>query len=630
MRPEVTAAWIVGAATLLLAGCAKSPSPAPTKAAAPGTVNAAATAESGAADIAALVRTLSEKTDETSQVVVIDQLAEAGQNAKAAIDALVKATAHPSERVRWHAARAIGLIGEDAIANLPTLVGLLNDDDPIVVAQSAAAIGLIRVDDERTDTPAKDAALYAAAIEPLTTTTVHPDPRARRAALRALLALHASPQAVAPLLAKQLADADPSVVLPVLHTLADMDEAGMPFLIEALKDARGRYWAAVALAEIGPEAAAATEPLATLAATGEPEERLQAFLTLAAIGEKAAAATPVAIKALESDDNSLRFAAAFALGQMKAANADAALRKAAAGADPFLATVASWALARIHPDDASLSKEAVKRLRERLDDDNPKARAAAASGLSDLATLLDAGERQALAREFAPLLRDPDPATATSGGAALIRLGPDAVDTLRGLLSDPVVRVAALEILAALGDAAAPATDELIGLLGDEDEHVKGDAAVALGAIGPAAAKAVPSLEKILANGGGPSGPRYAAAYALARIGAAAKPALATLRGLVDTDDNVLATVVVWAILKISPEDTSIVETAMPKLRKALRNGDDNVRLEAAVALGEIGPAAAGAVPLLELVEEDDAVKAVRGAAAQALAKIRPRNASGR
>jgi HEAT repeat protein len=453
-----------------------------------------ATAESGAADIAALVRTLSEKTDETSQVVVIDQLAEAGQNAKAAIDALVKATAHPSERVRWHAARAIGLIGEDAIANLPTLVGLLNDDDPIVVAQSAAAIGLIRVDDERTDTPAKDAALYAAAIEPLTTTTVHPDPRARRAALRALLALHASPQAVAPLLAKQLADADPSVVLPVLHTLADMDEAGMPFLIEALKDARGRYWAA-----------------------GEPEERLQAFLTLAAIGEKAAAATPVAIKALESDDNSLRFAAAFALGQMKAANADAALRKAAAGTDPFLATVASWALARIHPDDASLSKEAVKRLRERLDDDNPKARAAAASGLSDLATLLDAGERQALAREFAPLLRDPDPATATSGGAALIRLGPDAVDTLRGLLSDPVVRVAALEILAALGDAAAPATDELIGLLGDEDEHVKGDAAVALGAIGPAAAKAVPSLEKILANGGGPSGPRYAAAYALAR-----------------------------------------------------------------------------------------------------------------
>lgn len=627
MRPEAKTAWFVGVATLLLAGCAKSPSPASTKAAVPDAT--AAGSETGSPDIAALVTALGQSNDETAMVVVIDQLAEAGQNAKSAIDALVKATAHPSDRVRWHAARAIGFIGEDAIANLPTLVGLLNDDDPIVVAQSASAIGLIRIDDERTDTPAKDAALYAATIEPLTKTTVHPDPRARRAALRALLALHASPQAVAPLLAKQLADADPSVVLPVLHTLADMGKAGMPLLLEALKDSGGRYWAAVALAEIGPEAAAAAEPLAALAATGEPEEKLQALLTLAAIGEKATAATPVLIKALESNDSSLRFAAAFALGQIKAAEADAALQRAAADADPFLATVSSWALARIHPDNASLRKEAVKRLRERLDDDNPKARAAAASGLSDLATLLDAGDRKALADEFVTLLRDPDPATATSGGAALIRLGADAIDAVRGQLADPAVRVAALEILATLGAAAAPVTDDLVGLLGDANEHVRGDAAVALGAIGPAAAKAVPALQKILADGSGPAGPRYTAAYALARIGTAAKPALATLRGLVDTDDTVLATVVVWAILKIAPEDTAIVETAIPKLRKALRNGDDKVRLEAAVALGDIGHPAAAAVPILELVEEDDPVRAVRGAAAQALAKIRRGHSSG-
>jgi HEAT repeat protein len=386
----------------------------------------------------------------------------------------------------------------------------------------------------------------------------------------------------------------------------------------------------VALAEIGPEAAAAAEPLASLAADGEPEERLQALLTLAAIGEKAAAATPVAIRALESKDNSLRFAAAFALGQMKAADADAALRTASGDADPFLAAVASWALARIHPDDGALRQEAVKRLRERLDDDNPKARAAAASGLSDLAATLDAGDRRALAGEFAALLRDPDAATATSGGAALIRLGADAVDTLRGQLADPAVRVAALEILAALEAAAAPATDDIIGMLGDADERVRGDAAVTLGAIGSTAAKAVPALQKILADGSGPAGPRYAAAYALARMGQAAEPALATLRGLIDAEDDVLATVAVWAILKIAPADAAIVETALPKLRQALRNGDDKVRLEAAVALGDIGPPAAAAVPILELVEEDDPVKAVRTAAAQALAKIHRSAPSGR
>lgn len=630
MRPEATAAWIVGVATLLLAGCAKPPRPDAGERPATNAGLTSAAVEGGLPDVAALVRLLGEKTDEPSLVPAIDQLAEAGQNAAPAIDALVKATTHPSERVRWHAARAIGFIGEDAIAKLPTLVSLLKDQDPIVVAQSAAAIGLIRIDDERTDTPEKDAALYAAAIEPLTNTTVHPDPRARRAALRALLALHASPHAVAPLLARQLADADPSVVLPVLHTLADMGKDGMPLLLEALKDARGRYWAAVALAEIGPEAAAAAEPLASLAASGEPEERLQALLTLAAIGEKADASAPVVIKALESGDKSLRFAAAFALGQMKAAGADAALRSAAADADPFLATVASWALARIHPDDEALRTSAIERLRARLDDDNPKARAAAASGLSDLAAMLDAGERKALAGEFASLLRDPDAASATSGGAALIRLGADAIDTLRDQLADPAVRVAALEILATLEEVAEPATDDLVGLLGDADEHVRGDAAVALGAIGPAAGKAVPALQKIVAGGGGPSGPRYAAAYALGRIGAAAEPALPTLRSLVDADDTQLATVVVWAILKIAPEDTSIVEKAMPKLRKALRNGDDKVRLEAAVALGDIGPLAAAAIPLLELVEEDDPVKAVRGAAAQALAKIRRAHASDR
>ena len=46
-------------------------------------------------------------------------------------------------------------------------------------------------------------------------------------------------------------------------------------------------------------------------------------------------------------------------------------------------------------------------------------------------------------------------------------------------------------------------------------------------------------------------------------------------------------------------------------------------RLEAAVALGDIGPAAASAIPILELVSEDDPVKQVREAAAAALDKIR-------
>ena len=46
------------------------------------------------------------------------------------------------------------------------------------------------------------------------------------------------------------------------------------------------------------------------------------------------------------------------------------------------------------------------------------------------------------------------------------------------------------------------------------------------------------------------------------------------------------------------------------------------MRLEAAVALGEIGPAAKTALPMLELLAEDDPSRLVRDAAAEAVRKI--------
>jgi HEAT repeat protein len=62
---------------------------------------------------------------------------------------------------------------------------------------------------------------------------------------------------------------------------------------------------------------------------------------------------------------------------------------------------------------------------------------------------------------------------------------------------------------------------------------------------------------------------------------------------------------------------------AIPLLRRALRDERDLARLEAAVALGDIGAAASTAIPILELVAEDDPIKSVRAAAAAALSKIK-------
>ena len=57
--------------------------------------------------------------------------------------------------------------------------------------------------------------------------------------------------------------------------------------------------------------------------------------------------------------------------------------------------------------------------------------------------------------------------------------------------------------------------------------------------------------------------------------------------------------------------------------RKALRSENDNVRLQAVVALGELGAAAESAVAMLELMSEDDPLPSLRKAAAAAAAKIK-------
>lgn len=569
-----------------------------------------------------LRKTLTTTDNSRTRVLALDEIATYGSQAKDALPDILAMTSDPEPRVRWHAARTIGLIGEDAISAVPVLIKLLQDEDPITVAQAAAAIRHIRTDDEKTDTPDQDAALYAAAIEPLLAITVHPDPRARRAAVRTIRVLDADSKTLATLFAKVLTDSDPAVILPALHTLADMGDEAVPVLIEALEVPGARYWAAVALAEIGSEASSATDALASLAKTGEPEERMQAMLALAAIGPEAVSAAPVLIEALSSGDGSLRFAAVFALGSLRAADADATLEKAANDSDKFLAEIAAWARAKIHPADAELRKLALEKLRAGLKSELPKVRAASTSGLSDLAPFVTPAERQQLADDFLSMLADPDPAVGTRGGAALIRLGVDAVEPLGNQLANPELRMAALELLAAIGSDSGKAIEPIRGALADQDPSVRGEAAIALAAIGPAAAPAVPQLRRMLADSAEDSGARYSAAYALGRIGSAAASAMETLRMQSESEDELMATVAVWAALKIEPGNTEFFETAMPRLRKALQAESDLARLEAAVALGEIGPHAKTAIPILEVVEEDDPVRAVRAAAAEALRKI--------
>lgn len=600
------------------------PAPGATPPAAPST-DTATDAAPGAASAAELLATLGAATDEDGRVRAIDALADLGQNAKPALEALVKALDADNVRIRWHAARAVGAIGEDAIPVIPKLAGLLlGDADPIVCTQSAAAIRAIRADDGRTEIPEEVAKIYAEAAAAVGKAAAHPDARVRRASLRAVAALVADPAKQAAMIDDSLADADPAVVVESLHSLADLGASAVPMLVESLKDPKARYWAEVALAEIGPDAAPAAGALAAASLAGEPEERLQAMLALAAIGEPAAEAADELAAALDSSDTTVRSAAAFALGRMRAASADGALEKAAADADPFLAGVASWARARIHPDDAALVSTSLGLLTGALEADRPNVKIAALHALPDLAASLDDAQEGALADRFVKLLEDAHPGVRSAAAAALARLGPTAVGSLEGALGNPALRGIAMELLAAAGSSATPAVDTLVASLADAEPGVRGDAAVALASIGAAAAEAVPALVKVVEGGDAEDPSRYPAIYALGKIGPAAAPAAAALKALVAQDADPLSQIVAaWAMLKIEPDNKEQIPAAVPLLRKALRSDREVVRLEAILALADLGADASSAVAMLELMAEDDPLPSIRKAAAEAAAKIK-------
>jgi HEAT repeat protein len=593
------------------------PLPAPTKALGDAAPLEQTTSEPALASLISAIGT----GDVRQRIATLDAIAGRGPGGREAVEALLRTVGDQDPGIRWHAARALGMVGEGVPAAVPALASLLGDADPMVATQAAHAIGLVRGETPTAELPADDAAAFGAAVEPLINATLHADPRLRRAAIAALRTL-ATAEQLLPLVSRHLADADPSVVLPALHSLADMGADAVPFLTKALGAPGSRYWATVALAEMGPAAAPAVPQLTELARDAELDERLQAIHALASIGEAAAAAAPVLAEALECNEPILRVSAAYALGRIKAAAADEALARVAGDDNALLAEVAAWARARIHPDDPSIVATALERLRAGLKADEPATRAASVTGLSDLAPSLDATARRQLADALAGTLGDPDDSVSLRAGGALVQLGGAAIDALKNLLSDPAMRPRALEVLAAIGTPAATALPELEAALADTDPVVRSEAAFALASLGPDGAAVTAKLTDLLAEEQ-PAEVRYTAAYALGRVGSGAAAAFDRLVELSKAPDDLMATVAVWAALKIRPGDSALFAQAVPLLERALGSERELARLEAAVSLGEIGRPADAATAALEMVADNDPVEAVRDAATAALERIR-------
>ena len=152
-------------------------------------------------------------------------------------------------------------------------------------------------------------------------------------------------------------------------------------------------------------------------------------------------------------------------------------------------------------------------------------------------------------------------------GGALIRLEGDATAALQGALSKSALRPIAMALLAEIGPAARPALAEIVAGLSDPDDNYRTESAMAIAAVGPEAEEAIGPLQQVLEDTAAEPSLRYAAAYALGRIGPAALPAEPLIRRLAESDDELMATVAVWAALKIKPEDRTLFDAAIPKLR---------------------------------------------------------------
>jgi HEAT repeat protein len=247
---------------------------------------------------------------------------------------------------------------------------------------------------------------------------------------------------------------------------------------------------------------------------------------------------------------------------------------------------------------------------------------------------------------LATSLDDPDPKVREAAAAAIGQLGVISVTVLTEMLNHPdkYVRRHAVWGLGKLGPAAASVRHRVCHALKDDDPRTATGAAQALGAMGEAAADAVPALAEAM-RGANIVLCRLAA-KALSQIG---RPALTTLiNHLRHTDPFIRGEAAValgWMGAKASaavallvelldrPADETFSGVPMPGLAGTPPTGVapkpndapsslDAARANAAQALGRIGPVAVSALESLQ-VALSDPVDAVRAAAELSLKQIR-------
>lgn len=572
--------------------------PAPNRAA-PRAPAAAAPVQSPA--VSDLIAAL-ESGDAAGRMAAADALGDLGPKAAPAVTALTKALKAEDTALRWHAARSLGEVGVAAAPAADALVAVLSDADARVRANAARSLGQLGAGASR-------------AVPALVKATTDSEPLVRRAAVHALLELKPDKKLISDLVVKLLEDPHPSVVLPALATLSENPQGAVPILIAALKSEKARYWATVGLTELGVKAAPAVSALTGVLTDNRPQVRMHAALALGEIGPQAHSAADGLIKALEDEQMSVRYAAAYALGRIGKKESLAALETAAKSEDVMLKLLASVALAEITPDNRKVVEQAVDAILSAMQSKEAGIRLAAVRSMIRLKAPSEL-VRPVMEQAFGDL----DPQVVADVMNALVAQGAAAVPRVINGLKSEKLRVPAVQVLTRIGPGAQAAVPALIEAMKSDNEEFRRDVHLALAAIGPAAAPAVPALTAVLSDEKSEA-VQPSAAFALGRIGPAAKGAVPVLRQKLAGAKPLVKLASAWALRKIAPQDNAIRLLAAPLFVEALSSEREDVRAEAAAALGETGLKAPNVIAALKKASADESAL-VRQAAAESLKKL--------
>lgn len=467
--------------------------------------------------------------------------------------------------VRMAAAYQLGAAVENGSRAIPALIAATQDSDPNVRTVAAYALGkLIRAD------PALDPAASLAALD---RALADADADVRYSAAHALGIIGAPATVLVPKLVAAMADASEDVRYAALAALAHIGppESSIPQLIQAL-DAPNWYIRNAAAAALKTIPAAAAEPLASSLAGSTPAGPLATWrqnsaivALLPTIGEPALTFLPQGFSRNTS-------------GAQKALRSLALSHMGPAGIAILTQTVSN--------DDAESSQMALGVL--------------GYQGLDALPAILQT-------------FTITDGATPDYALNALAQIGPVALPTLSGILSDPHAssdeQQMAARALAAIGQPVATVRALLLAkaTAAGVEPAVLATVITALAQLGPDAEPALP-LFKTLARSAPTPQISAAAAMALTAVAPGDLTVVQTLQELLD--DHFATPEVRAAAATALGASGPLAAAAVPALTSALQIEDPAIQNAAIDALAQIGPAAAAATPLIvELLDKTEHTK---------------------